>query len=71
MSFTDEQLKVFRERHARLTHTPDWAGQCQICNVLERLGSAEVVCKLCDDHEFNPCPGVTEALRAWRKAAGK
>ena len=39
--------------------------------VLARLEAAEAVCQVCDDHEFNPCPGVSEGLKAWRKAAGK
>ena len=36
----------------------------------EAIEAAEKVCQVCDDHEFNPCPGVSEGLKAWRTSCG-
>lgn len=67
MTFTDDDLRRLNEEKSR---SFTWR-HFKIPVLLARLEAAEVVCKLCDDHEFNPCPGVSEGLKAWRKVASK
>jgi len=73
--FRDDQIANLRLAQKQMKERNEWDHirilSLDLWALLDRLEAAEVVCKVCDDHEYNPCPGVTEGIKAWKKASGK
>ena len=73
MAFSDDNLKSIEKKLAYIEEPEtEFVSYTAIfiSALLARLEAAEKVCQVCDDHEFNPCPGVSEGLKAWRTSCG-